>query len=80
MQSHINPCGVTGDRFVHRIVERFGKEMMQRLFVRAADIHAGATPHRFKPFKHFNVFGRIGFRLFGFWRGLRAYVLARYGK
>ena len=40
---------MAGDRLVHRIVERFGGEVMQRAFVGAADIHSGAPAHRFQP-------------------------------
>ena len=64
MQPHVDPVGVTGNRLVHGIVERFGKEVMQRLFVGSADIHAGTTAHRLKPLEHLNVLGRIALRLF----------------
>lgn len=59
MKPHIDPVGVTGNSFVHRVVERFGKEMMQSLFIRPADIHAGAAAHRLQPFQHLNILGRI---------------------
>ena len=32
-------------RLVHRVVEHFGSEVMQRAVVRPADIHAGAAAH-----------------------------------
>ena len=50
---------VTGNRFVHRIVDDFCKEMMKRLLVGAADIHAGAATNGLKPFEHFNRSGSI---------------------
>ena len=37
--------GVTGDRLVHGVVQHLGEQMMHRLLVGAADIHAGAPPH-----------------------------------
>ncbi len=40
-----DPVGVAGQRLVHRIVDHLGEQMMQRLFVGAADIHAGAAAH-----------------------------------
>ena len=46
---------VAGDRFVHRVVENFGREMVQRAFIGAADIHAGAAPHRLEALKDLDV-------------------------
>jgi len=34
-----------GHRLVHRIVDNLGKEMMHRVGVGAADIHAGTAAH-----------------------------------
>ena len=51
--------GVAGHRFVHRIVDDFGKQVMQRLFVGAADIHARTTPDRLQPFQHLDGRGGI---------------------
>ena len=56
---HVDSCGVAGHRFVHRIVEHFGKEMMQGGFVGAADIHAWASPHRLKPLQNLDRRGVI---------------------
>ena len=42
-------------RLVHGIVHRFGKEMMQRLLIGAANIHAGPTAHRLQPFQHLDI-------------------------
>jgi hypothetical protein len=47
--------GVAGQRLVHRIVDDFGEQVMQRLFVGAADIHAGPAAHRLQPFEHLDV-------------------------
>jgi hypothetical protein len=51
--------GMARHRFVHRIVDDFCKEMMKRLLVGAADIHAGTTTNGLKPFEHFDRSGRI---------------------
>jgi hypothetical protein len=42
-----------------RIVDHFGEQVMQRLFVGAADIHARAAAHRLEPFQDLDVLGRI---------------------
>src|SRR5690606_37636306 len=47
--------GVAGHRFVHRIVDDLGEEMVQRLFVGAANIHARPPPHRLQPLQYLDV-------------------------
>jgi hypothetical protein len=47
-----------GQRLVHRVVDDFGEQMMQRLFVGAADIHAGPATDRLKPLEHLDI-GRV---------------------
>ena len=37
------------------VVDDFGEQVMQRLLVGAADIHAGPAPHRLKAFEHLDV-------------------------
>ena len=54
-----NPAGVARHRLVHGVVQHFGKEMVQRLLIRAADIHAGAAAHRLKAFENLDVGGGI---------------------
>ena len=44
-----------GKRLVHGVVDDFGEQMMQRLFVGAADIHAGAAAYRLEPFEHLDI-------------------------
>ena len=46
---------VPGQRLVHRVVDDFGEEVMQRLLVGAADIHAGPAAHRFQAFEHLDI-------------------------
>ncbi len=49
---HLDPVGMARHGFIHRVVEHFGHEVMQRAFIRAADIHAGPFAHRLQPFEH----------------------------
>ena len=51
--------GVAGERLVHGIVDHLGEEMMQRLLVGSADIHAGSPAHRLQPFEHLDVARRV---------------------
>ncbi len=60
LQRHFDPRGVAGDRLVHRIVEHFGGEVVQRALVGAADIHAGAAADRLQPLQHFDGAAVIG--------------------
>ena len=59
-QFHLDEGGVARQRLVHGIVDDFGEQMMQRLFVGAADIHAGPAAHRLEPFEHLDVGRGIG--------------------
>ena len=52
---------VTRDGFIHGVVEHLGEKVMHRLFVGAADIHAGAAAHGLQPFQHLDVGGGIAF-------------------
>ena len=47
--------GMARQRLVHGVVDDFGEQMMQRLLVGAADIHAGAAAHRLQAFEHLDV-------------------------
>ncbi len=40
--------GVACDSLVHRVIQNFGHEVVERAFVGAADIHAGAFAHGFQ--------------------------------
>ncbi len=59
-QLHLDEVGVARQRLVHGVVDDFGEQVMQRLLVGAADIHAGPAPHRFQPLQHLDVAGGIG--------------------
>ena len=50
---------VAGHRFVHRIIDDFGKEVVKRLFIRTTNIHARATTNGLKPLKHLDGRGVI---------------------
>ena len=51
---------MAGERLVHRVVDDLREQVMQRLLVGAADIHAGAAAHRLQPFQHLDVARRVG--------------------
>ncbi len=58
-QFHFNEGGVSRQRLVHGVVDDFGEQMMQRLLVGAADIHAGPAAHRLEAFEHLDVPGGV---------------------
>ena len=51
--------GMARQRLVHRIVDHLGEQVVQRLLVGAADIHAGAAAHRLEAFEHLDVSGAV---------------------
>ena len=55
----LDPVGVAGQRLVHGVVDHLGEQVMQRLLVGAADIHAGPPAHRLEPFQDLDVLGGI---------------------
>ena len=68
----LDPVGVAGDRLVHGIVHHLGEEVVHRLLVGAADIHARPAAHRLQPLQHLDVGGgiaRVGLKA---WRYGRA--------
>ena len=52
---HLDEGGVAGQRLVHGVVDHFGEQMVQRLFVGAADIHAGPAADRLQPLEHLDI-------------------------
>ena len=52
VQADINAAGVTGNGFIHRVIENFSRHVMQGTIIGAADIHTGAAADRLKPFQH----------------------------
>ena len=55
----LDPVGVSCQRLVHGVVDHFRKQVMQRLLVGAADIHAGPPAHRLEPFQNLDVLGGV---------------------
>ena len=51
----LDPRRMSGDGLVHGVVDHLGEQVMHRLFVRAADIHAGAATDGLEAFEHFDV-------------------------
>ena len=49
LERDLDEGGVAGDRLVHRIVDHFGKEMMERVRIGPAHIHARPPAHRLQP-------------------------------
>ncbi len=51
----VDEARVAGERLVHGVVDHLGEEVMHRLLVGAADIHAGAAAHRFEPLQNLDI-------------------------
>ena len=58
-QLDLDEARVAGQRLVHGVVDGLGEEVVQRLLVGAADIHAGPAPHRLQPLQHLDVVRRV---------------------
>ena len=56
---HLDPGGVAGHGLVHAVVDHLGEQVVQRLLVGAADVHAGPAPHGLQAFQHLDVGGRV---------------------
>ena len=54
-QRNLDEAGVTRHRLVHRVVQDLGGQMVQRVLVGAADIHARAAANRFETFQNLDV-------------------------
>ena len=59
LQLDLDEGGVAGQRLVHRVVDHLGKQVMQRLLVGAADVHAGPPAHRLQALQHLDVLGGV---------------------
>jgi hypothetical protein len=57
---HLDEGGMARQGLVHGIVDHLGKQVMERLLVGAADIHAGPPAHRLQTFQHLDVVGGVG--------------------
>ncbi|MBA7621943.1 hypothetical protein ES703_29313 [subsurface metagenome] len=56
---HLDEVGMAGQRLVHGVVDDFGEQVVQRLLVGAADIHARPSPYRLQALEHLDVAGGI---------------------
>jgi hypothetical protein len=54
-----DPVGMACERLVHGVVDHLGEQVMQRLLVGAADIHARPAAHRLEALQHFDMLGGI---------------------
>ena len=59
LEADLDPGGVAGDGLVHGVVDHLGEEVVQRLLVGAADVHAGAAADGLEPLQHLDVGGGI---------------------
>jgi hypothetical protein len=50
---------VTGQCLVHGIVDDFGKQVMQRLFIGATDVHPGPPANGLQSLKHLDMLGGV---------------------
>jgi hypothetical protein len=72
--------GVAVERLVHGVVDHLGEQVMQRLLVGAADIHARPPAHRLEPFEHLDVARAIA-RITAAWPlALHAHGWAAHGR
>jgi hypothetical protein len=53
--------GMTGHRFIDRLVDNFVHEMVQARRARRADVHTWSLPDCFESFKDLNVFSAVLF-------------------
>ena len=51
--------GVAGDRFIHRIVDHFGEEVMQGVCVSPAHVHPRPPADGLEPLEHFDRGGGV---------------------
>ena len=51
MNGHFNLIAMTRQMFVHGIVQHLADAMMQRAFIRAADVHARLLAHSLQPLR-----------------------------
>ena len=56
----LDAVGVARDGLVHRVVEDFGDQVVERAFVGAADVHAGALADGLQAFEHLDRGGVVG--------------------
>ena len=55
LNGHVNFGGVTGERFVDRVIYDLVDQVVQTAFSGRANVHAGALANRFQTFQHGNI-------------------------
>ena len=53
---NFDPGGIARHRLIHRVIKYFGGQMMQRMGIRAANIHTWPSPDWLKAFQNLDVF------------------------
>ncbi len=59
MNNNINLGAEAGQRFVNRVVDDLGDQVVQSTFGSVADIHAGPFTNRFEPLQNFDRIGAV---------------------
>ncbi len=59
LEIDLDAGGMARHCLVHRVVEDFGGQMVQRPLIGSPDIHAGPAAHGFQPLQNFDVLGGI---------------------
>ena len=80
VEFHFDEGGVAGHRLIHRVVDDFGEQVVQRLVVGAADIHAGTATNGLQTFQNLNVGRTVAVARRGGrcrWRGTRSGLALR---
>ncbi len=55
VQFHPDGLGVTSHGFIHGVIKHFSEQVVQRLFIGAADIHTRTLADRLQAFKHLDA-------------------------
>ena len=56
---HLDEGGMACHSLIHGVVDHLGEKMVQRLFIRAANIHARASANRLQPLQHLDRGGCV---------------------
>ena len=59
LEAHLDEGRMAGDGLVHGVVDHLGEEVVHRLLVGAADVHAGAAADGLQALQHLDVGGGI---------------------
>ena len=59
LERDLDESRVAGDGFVHRIVDHFCEEVMERVGIGAPHVHPRAPAHRLQPLEHFDRGGGV---------------------